>query len=176
MPSVSVAWVDHVNGTLFAIQLASDGLINLKGAREMMPRLTVYERIARDLTGLYQRASNCYCIMVLEFRVEAISEVVSRLKDDFGFDHLLEVSAAIYPERRASFEVEYHLYSSRHHKRLRLKIRVPEGRPAMPTLSSWYSPAPFMEREVTEQYGICFGERQCEERLNEEMAGQEFWH
>ncbi|MBE0599106.1 MAG: NADH-quinone oxidoreductase subunit C [Desulfuromonadales bacterium] len=126
----------------------------------MTSQITVYERIARDLTGLYQRASNSYCIMVLELRADAVLEAVSRLKDDFGFDQLLEVSAAVCPERRPPFEVEYHLYSSRHHKRLRLKIRVPEGRTTVPTFASWYSPAPFMEREVTERYGICFGNRQ----------------
>jgi NADH:ubiquinone oxidoreductase subunit C len=124
---------------------------------EMKSPVMVYERITRDLSGLYERFHDCYCLLVLELQTATFFDTARRLKDDFGFDQLLEVTGADCPERRPRFEVGYHLYSSRHHKRIRLKLPVPEGEPAIPTLTSLYSPAPFLEREVTERYGIGFG-------------------
>lgn len=118
----------------------------------------VYEKIIRDLYGLYESSHNSFCILVLELRTDTVLAAVRRLRDDFGFDLLLEVAAAEYPERRPRYEVGYQLFSARHHKRIRLKVPVPEGNPAMPTLTSLYSPAPCMEREVTEIHGIEFGE------------------
>lgn len=118
----------------------------------------VYERIIRDLYGLYESSHNSFCILVLELRTDTVLKAVRRLRDDFGFDLLLEVSAAEYPERRPRYEVGYQLFSSRHHKRIRLKVPVVDGNAAVPTLTSLYSPAPCMEREVTKLYGVEFGE------------------
>jgi NADH-quinone oxidoreductase subunit C len=54
------------------------------------------------------------------------------------------------------FDVVYHFLSPQHHKRIRLKVQVPLAQPTVPTLTSMYGAARFMEREVHEMYGIEF--------------------
>ena len=43
-----------------------------------------------------------------------------------------------------------------HNRRLRLKVRVPESRPTVPTLTTLYGSAGYAERETHEMYGIRF--------------------
>ena len=47
---------------------------------------------------------------------------------DASFDHLTDICSADYPEDRQRFEVVYHLHSLSHHRRLRVKTRLSEGR------------------------------------------------
>ncbi len=131
----------------------------------MISPVMVYERIIRDLSGLYERSHNGFCILVLVLRADTVLAAVRRLKDDYGFDQLLEVTADDCPERRPRFEVGYHLYSSRHHKRIRLKMPVPLGETRVPTLTSVHSLAPYLEKEVTTKHGIEFGRPAPEPRM-----------
>jgi NADH-quinone oxidoreductase subunit C len=52
--------------------------------------------------------------------------------------------------------VVYHLYSTQHHVRVRLKTRVSEADPTVDTLVPLYGAARYMERECHEMYGIAF--------------------
>jgi NADH-quinone oxidoreductase subunit C len=116
----------------------------------------IYETITRDLKGLYVCSWESFGMLVLELPAENLLALVRRLKDDFGFDQLLDVTAVDYPGRQPRFDVVYHFYSSRHHQRLRLKVQVGEAQPQVPTLTHWYGSARFIEREVHEMYGILF--------------------
>lgn len=116
----------------------------------------IYEQITRDLKGLYERSSDSFGMLVLELPAENVLALVRRLKEDFGFDLLLDVTAVDYPERQLRFEVVYHLFSSRHNKRIRLKMPVGGEPPRVSTLTHWYGSACFLEREVHEMYGIKF--------------------
>ncbi|BCR05694.1 hypothetical protein DESUT3_27630 [Desulfuromonas versatilis] len=116
----------------------------------------IHDDIKSDLLGLYERAWESFGMLVLELPADRLLALVRRLKDDFGFDLLLDVTAVDFPERRPRFEVVYHLYSSGNNLRVRLKTRVEEASPRVPTLSHWYGAARFLEREAHEMYGIRF--------------------
>ena len=58
--------------------------------------------------------------------------------------------------RSPRFEVVWHFYSTTHHVRVRVKTRVPQSEPAVPSLTSLYGSAGFMERECHDMYGIRF--------------------
>jgi len=116
----------------------------------------IYEAISRDLKGLYERSLDSFGMLVLELRPENLLPLVRRLKDDFGFDLLLDVTAVDYPGREPRFEVVYHLYSSKQNRRVRLKLPVAEAQPRVATLTHWYGSARFLEREAHEMYGIRF--------------------
>jgi NADH-quinone oxidoreductase subunit C len=62
------------------------------------------------------------------------------------------------PERGAEprFAVAYHFVSTRHLHRLRVKCRVPEDDPAIPSLSALWPGANWLERETFDLYGIRF--------------------
>ena len=85
-----------------------------------------------------------------------LSTVVHRLKAQFGFDLLLDVTAVDWPQRTPRFDVVHHFYSTTAHVRVRLKSRVPEDDPRVDSLVSSYGSAGFLERECHDMYGIAF--------------------
>ena len=85
-----------------------------------------------------------------------LSAVVHRLKAQFGFDLLLDVTAVDWPQRIPRFDVVHHFYSTLHKARVRLKTRVAEVDPSIDSLARLYRSADFMERECHDMYGIAF--------------------
>jgi NADH-quinone oxidoreductase subunit C len=66
------------------------------------------------------------------------------------------VTAVDYLGSVPRFEVVYHLYSSSRNHRLRLKVRVPEDAPRVPSVTSVWRGANWLERETYDMYGIRF--------------------
>ena len=95
---------------------------------------------------------------VLAFVIDraALTGAVRQLKSAVGFDLFLDVTAVDWPQKQPRFEVVYHLYSTEHHVRIRLKTGVPEADATVDSLTSLYGSAHFMERECHEMYGIVF--------------------
>jgi len=81
---------------------------------------------------------------------------VQRLKQEFGFDIFLDVTAVDWLGQTPRFEVVHHFYSTLHKLRVRLKTRVPEADPTVDSLLPLYGSAAFMERECHDMYGIGF--------------------
>jgi NADH-quinone oxidoreductase subunit C len=79
-----------------------------------------------------------------------------RLKDEFGFDIFLDVTAVDWLGQAPRFEVVHHFYSTTHKVRVRLKTRVPEADATVDSLLPRYGAAAFMERECHDMYGIAF--------------------
>jgi NADH-quinone oxidoreductase subunit C len=84
-------------------------------------------------------------------------------RDDpaLAFDMLMDLTAVDYlrfPGREAGprFEVVYHLYSVAANHRLRLKTRVEEDDPVVPTAVPLWPIANWFEREVWDMFGIRF--------------------
>lgn len=94
--------------------------------------------------------------LVLRWPASALLETVRRLKTEFAFDLLLDVTAVDWPGETARFEVVHHLYSTTHHVRVRIKVRVPEDDPTVDSLTGLYGAARFLERECHDMYGIVF--------------------
>lgn len=95
-------------------------------------------------------------VLVLHIEAADLETSVQRLKDAFGFDLFLDVTAVDWPDRQPRFDVVYHFYSTRDFVRVRLKTRVPESDPTVATLVPLYGSAACMERECHEMYGIHF--------------------
>ena len=94
-----------------------------------------YDQVVQtQLQGLYNRAWDSDRMLVLEVPVENLLSLVTKLKNDLGFDLFLDVTAIDYPDREPRFDVVYHFYAVQHKKRLRLKTRVTEADPTVPTL------------------------------------------
>jgi NADH-quinone oxidoreductase subunit C len=82
--------------------------------------------------------------------------VVRRLRDEFGFDLFLDVTAVDWPMDALRFEIVHHFYSTLHKARVRLKTRVAEANAGVESLVGLYGSAAFMERECHDMYGIAF--------------------
>jgi NADH-quinone oxidoreductase subunit C/D len=91
-------------------------------------------------------------------RADRILEVARFLHDDpaSAFDHITDVCSADYPDEPERFEVIYHFLSLPHGLRIRVKARVTEDEPSLPTITGIWRGAEFMEREVYDLMGIRF--------------------
>ena len=112
------------------------------------------EALRNSLKGLYVQTWDSFGLLTFELQVGKIISFVAYLKNDFCFDLLLDITAVDYPGRDQRFDVAYHLYSSRNNQRIRLKTRVTEDKPFVPTLSALYDSARYIERELRDMYGI----------------------
>jgi NADH-quinone oxidoreductase subunit C len=95
-------------------------------------------------------------VLVLALHPAALLPVARRLRDDFGFDLFLDVTAVDWPGAPLRFEVVHHLYATTHRVRVRLKTRVAEADPVVDSLTGLYGAAGYQERECHDMYGIVF--------------------
>jgi len=95
-------------------------------------------------------------VLVVNLAPGAVAAAARSLKEEFGFDIFLDVTAVDWPAEALRFEVVWHFYSTEHKVRVRLKARVPEAQPVVASLTPLYGSAAFMERECHEMYGIVF--------------------
>ncbi|RMD93586.1 MAG: NADH-quinone oxidoreductase subunit D [Calditrichaeota bacterium] len=89
-----------------------------------------------------------------------IVEVCQYLKEttEPKFDFLMDLTAVDYLHagKKPRFAVVYQLYSMSTHRRLRLKVPVPEADPLVPSVVSLWNVANWFEREVWDMFGIKF--------------------
>ena len=84
-------------------------------------------------------------------------EVGRFLRDtpEAAFDFCSDVTASDWPPRPQRFDVVYCLFSTRHRKRVRMKVRAGENDPVPSVCSIWPS-ANWLEREVYDLFGVNF--------------------
>tara|TARA_R110001606_G_scaffold71247_17_gene163911 strand:- start:158037 stop:158657 length:621 start_codon:yes stop_codon:yes gene_type:complete len=86
---------------------------------------------------------------------DRIVEVLTALRDRFGFQQLLDVCGADYPDRVERFEIVYHLLSMTRNVRVRVKVATDEQAP-VPSVIAVYPSAGWFEREAFDMYGVLF--------------------
>ena len=88
---------------------------------------------------------------------DSIVDVSWVLKTKHGFDMLADLCGADRgPEEDPRFEVNYHLFSTVHHNRLRLKVLLTEDDPNVKTVITVWRTADWHERETFDLLGINF--------------------
>ncbi|MEJ7847264.1 MAG: NADH-quinone oxidoreductase subunit C [Pyrinomonadaceae bacterium] len=88
---------------------------------------------------------------------ESIVDVCWSLKTRHGFDMLADLCGADRgPEEEPRFEVNYHLFSTEHYSRLRLKVLLSEDEPKVPTVTTIWKTADWHERETYDLFGVVF--------------------
>ena len=79
------------------------------------------------------------------------------LRDSLGFDMLADLCGGDRgPEEDPRFEVNYHLFSTTHHKRPRLKVLLSEDDPKVESVTSLWKTADWHERETYDLVGVVF--------------------
>jgi NADH-quinone oxidoreductase subunit C len=114
------------------------------------------DTLHRELVPAAGPASVSHGTIVLVLAPAELATTARRLRDEFGFDVLLDVTAIDWPSEALRFEVVHHLYSTAHRVRVRLKTRVGAAEPVVDSLCALYGSAPYMERECHDMYGIVF--------------------
>lgn len=88
---------------------------------------------------------------------EFVVDVCWVLKTKYQFDMLADLCGSDRgPEEDPRFEVNYHLFSTVHHKRLRLKVLLSEDEPNVGTVTTVWKTANWHERETFDLLGVVF--------------------
>lgn len=91
---------------------------------------------------------------------EKFAVLAKFLKTDrkLSFDYLTDVTGVDYlkMEREPRFDVVYHFYSFKNNWLLRVKVGLAEEDPSIPTISSHWRAALWLEREAFEMFGFNF--------------------
>jgi NADH-quinone oxidoreductase subunit C len=87
----------------------------------------------------------------------AIVDVCQFMKDEKGYDLLADICGADNgPEEEPRYEINYHLFSTKHYGRLRLKVLVSEDEPKVPSVTGVWKTANWHERETFDMFGVEF--------------------
>ena len=86
---------------------------------------------------------------------ESVADVLTTLRDRFEYQQLMEIAGVDYPSRPDRFDVCYHLLSVTRNHRLRIRVTTDEEKP-VPTVTTVYPVAGWLEREVFDLYGVLF--------------------
>jgi NADH-quinone oxidoreductase subunit C/D len=112
------------------------------------------ERFANDVlaTDLYRGDASA------SVRPDRLLDIARFVRDEpaLRFDMPLDITAVDYIGQQPRFEVVYHLYSTAHHHRLRLKTRVAEDDPTVASVTPVWVGANWLERETYDMYGVRF--------------------
>ena len=116
----------------------------------------IFGRLQQDLVPAAGPASVVHGILVFTLTPDELLPTVQRLRDEFGFNLFLDVTAIDWLGQSPRFEVVHHFYSTLHKTRVRLKTRVSQADPTLDSLKPLFGSAAFMERECHDMYGIVF--------------------
>ena len=86
-----------------------------------------------------------------------VADACRLLRDTPGLEYqqLMEIAGVDYPDHPERFEVNYHLLSLTRNRRIRVKVRTDEATP-VPTVTTLWPVAGWLEREVFDLYGVTF--------------------
>jgi len=91
----------------------------------------------------------------LDVKRESLVDAMRILRDELAYQQLMEIAGVDYPDRPERFEVVYCLLSLTRNHRLRVHVSTDEVKP-VPSVTSLWPVAGWLEREVYDMYGVLF--------------------
>ena len=118
----------------------------------------LWEKLGSKFGADVSQLADDYDLLTVNVHIDAIHAVLTFLKHDaeLQFIHLTDITAVHYPQQKQSFEVVYHLNSLVHNIRIRIKVAIDGKNPEIPTATTIWKGANWMERETYDFYGIQF--------------------
>ena len=97
-----------------------------------------------------------YGLLTIETDREHIISLLDFVKNDAVLQYLTDITAVHYPETEKPIAVIYHLHSLVNNVRLRVKVFLPAGDDHIPTATTLWNGANWMERETYDFFGVIF--------------------
>jgi len=123
------------------------------------PRYASNDGVIAEAERLLGTRLNGASDKVGEVRLDvARAEIVGALqalRDDMGYQQLMEIAGVDYPDRPERFEVVYCLLSLTRNHRIRVHVATDEANP-VPSVTSLWPNAGWLEREVYDLLGVLF--------------------
>src|SRR5688572_22960530 len=115
----------------------------------------VREALSTALGDMLLAAKEEHGEIVLGVQRERIEDALRLLRDEHDYQQLMEIAGVDYPSRDERFEVVYMLLSLTKNHRILVKVRAAEDTP-VPTVTTLWPVAGWLEREVYDLYGVIF--------------------
>ncbi|MXV51631.1 NADH-quinone oxidoreductase subunit C [Pedobacter sp. HMF7647] len=102
--------------------------------------------------------SEPFGLLTFETNKEIIHDVLTFLRDDseLKFNYLTDITGVHFPEKDLSIGVVYHVHSLTNNLRVRIKVFLEAQNPQIPTATTLWKGANWMERETYDFFGITF--------------------
>ena len=117
----------------------------------------IEKKINSELTTKIKKSEILYGQIYLKIEAENLTNVLIFLKSDQDtkFKQLIDITAVDYPENKDRFKMVYLLLSHENNNRIILEYFINENE-IVPSVTSIFPSANWMEREVFDMYGIKF--------------------
>lgn len=95
-------------------------------------------------------------VLTVTVKKGCIVDFILFLKENQGYQFLTDLCGIHYPDQELKLGVIYHLHNFQKNERIRVKTFTSLSEPEIPTLTSIFSSANWMERETFDFFGIVF--------------------
>ncbi len=119
---------------------------------------SIFQKLADRFGEHISMPAEPYGLLTIETDKESIAELLRFLKEEseLNFNYLTDITGIHYPERELPIGVVYHLHSFRNNVRIRIKVFLEAANPSIPTASTLWEGANWMERETYDFFGVNF--------------------
>ena len=123
----------------------------------MINLVDLEKKINSELTTKIKESKILHDQLYLSINSEDLLDVILLLKTNknIKFRQLIDITAVDYPERSKRFKIVYLFLSHEFNQRIVLKYLISENE-VVPSLTSIFPSANWMEREVFDMYGVTF--------------------
>ena len=115
----------------------------------------VAETIAKVLGEHVVQISEANGEIAVEVVTAKLVDAMTLLRDELAYQQLMEIAGVDWPDQDPRFEVVYCLLSLTKNHRIRVHVRTNED-VAVPSVTSIWPVAGWLEREVFDMYGVLF--------------------
>jgi NADH-quinone oxidoreductase subunit C len=123
------------------------------------PKIASNEGVLDSLTAalgvMVVASKEEYGEIVLTVARDRLEDALRLLRDHHEYQQLMEIAGVDYPNRAERFEVVYMLLSLTRNHRILVKVCAAENTP-VPTVTTLWPVAGWLEREVFDMYGVVF--------------------
>jgi NADH-quinone oxidoreductase subunit C len=124
----------------------------------------VLDKLAAALGDKVVASKEEYGEIVITVARGEIENALRTLRDEHEYQQLMEIAGADYPSRAERFDVVYMLLSVTRNHRIMVKVTAAENTP-VPTVTTLWPVAGWLEREVFDMYGVIFAGNQDLRRI-----------
>jgi NADH-quinone oxidoreductase subunit C len=126
----------------------------------LIPHMPQLEEIKQKLSQINDFPEAGFSAIIsydcIEIPKENIIDVCKVLKNELGFDQLIDQFGVDRFTKKDRFEVVYNLWCSSDKTRIFLRVKLDSKKPEIETVSNIWTAANWMEREAYDMYGINF--------------------
>jgi len=123
-----------------------------------IPNEELLKRIAEKFDQQVTLVGEPYGLLTVETGRDQIIDLLTFLKTDdaLRFIFLTDITAIHYPEQEKQIGIIYHLHSLTTNTRIRIKVFLTDGDVHIPTATTVWEGANWMERETYDFFGVIF--------------------